>query len=133
MKRLGIHPEWKEDAKQLMQLLEQHWHPELQPDEIRRQLIELLLLIKRELARNSADARLVVRTYRRIIRHQAGREEQARANEAMKRIIGELSVVIIGILPFSFVTLPGLFALAHRFGIELLPGEPANNAEDLQP
>ena len=119
-----IHRGWEVDASRLLQQLEQHWETRIQPDELRRRIIEMLLLIKRALARESADARFVVVTYRRILRHQAGKEEQARANEALKRLLGELSVMVVSILPFAFVTLPGLFALAHHFGIELLPEDP---------
>ncbi|HHD57414.1 MAG TPA: hypothetical protein ENK89_07050 [Desulfobulbaceae bacterium] len=110
----------------MLRQLEQHWRSDIRPKEVHRRIVNLLLLIKRALARDSADARFVVTTYRRILRHQAGKEEQARANEALKRILGELSVVTVSILPFAFVTLPGLFALARHFDIELLPGESDN-------
>jgi len=121
MKNSAIHTGWEADARQLLQQLEQHWETDIHPDEVRRRIIELLLLIKRALARDSADARFVMITYQRILKHQAKKEEQAQANEALKRLLGELSVMVVSILPFAFVTLPGLFALAHHFGIELLP------------
>lgn len=130
MKGLVIHPKWEKDAGQLLRQLEQHWYADIRPKEVHRRIINLLLLVKRALARDSADARFVVTIYRRILRHQAGKKEQAQANEALKRILGELSVVTVSILPFAFVTLPGLFALAHHFGIELLPGDSNNPIGD---
>ena len=123
MQGSGISSKLEEDARQLLRQLEHHWRTDIRPNEVHRRIINLLLLIKRALERDGADARFVVATYRRMLKHQAGKEEQAQANEALKRILGELSVVAVSILPFAFVTLPGLFALAHHFGIELLPGD----------
>ena len=120
-----IHIGWEEDAHRLLQRLQQHWEATLHPDEVRQQLIELLLLVKRALARDSADARFVVAVYRRTLAHEADDDEQARANAALKRMLTELGVVVVSILPFAFVTLPGLFALARYFGIDLLPEEPS--------
>ncbi len=131
MKGSVLHSKLEGDAGQLLRQLEQHWRVDIRPKEVHRRIINLLLIIKRALARDGADARFVVTTYRRIIRHQAGKKEQVQANEALKRILGELSVVTVSILPFAFVTLPGLFALAHHFGIELLPGDPDKRIGDL--
>ncbi len=130
MKGSVIHSKLEGDAGQLLRQLEQHWHTDIRPQEVHRRIINLLLLIKRALARDGADARLVVTTYRRLLKHQAGKKEQAQANEALKRILGELSVVTVSILPFAFVTLPGLFALARHFNIELLPTDPDNSIND---
>ena len=130
MKGSLMRSKWEGDAGQLLRQLEHHWHSDIRPKEVHRRIVNLLLLIKRALARDGADARFVVATYRRILRHQAGKTEQAQANEALKRILGELGVVTVSILPFAFVTLPGLFALAHHFGIELLPGDPNNPTGD---
>ena len=130
MKGSVIHSKLEGDAGQLLRQLEQHWRADIRPKEVHQRIINLLLLIKRALARDGADARLVVTTYRRLLRHQAGKKEQAQANEALKRIFGELSVVTVSILPFAFVTLPGLFALARHFGIKLLPGDPDNPIND---
>lgn len=124
MKKPLIHAGWETDARKLLLQLEQHWESDIRPDELRQRIIRLLLLIKRALARENADARFVITTYQRILKHQAGEQEQAQANEALKRLLGELSVMVVSVLPFAFVTLPGLFALAHHFGIELLPENP---------
>jgi len=130
MKGSVIHSKLEGDAGQLLRQLEQHWRADIRPKEVHQRIINLLLLIKRALARDGADARLVVTTYRRLLRHQAGKKEQTQANEALKRILGELSVVTVSILPFAFVTLPGLFALARHFDIELLPGDLDNPTAD---
>ncbi len=130
MKGSVIHSKLEGDAGQLLRQLEQHWRADIRPKEVHQRIINLLLLIKRALARDGADARLVVTTYRRLLRHQAGKKEQTQANEALKRILGELSVVTVSILPFAFVTLPGLFALARHFNIELLPTDPDNPIND---
>jgi len=112
------------EAKRLLHRLEQHWQPHYRPEELHQRLTEMLLTIKRALAQDSADARLVVATHRRmLLQHETDPKELERADKALKRLLKSLGVVVVGLLPLSFITLPALFALAHHFGIELLPDE----------
>ncbi|HFD79052.1 MAG TPA: hypothetical protein ENK05_01505 [Gammaproteobacteria bacterium] len=116
-----MHAGWEKDARQLLQRLEHHWRPHFAGEELRNQLRGTLRAIKRALARDSAEAREVVKTYRRVLRREAGKDEVERANRALLRFLRDMGVVTVGILPMSFITLPALFALAHHLGIELLP------------
>ncbi len=110
--------------------LERHWRSRYRPGELRRRLTGLLHAIRDELARDGTDARLVLATYRRMLRHQAGAREVDSANKALRRLLKRLGVAAVGLMPMGFVTLPVLFSLAHRFGVELDPGEePAGTAD----
>ena len=122
MKPSPVH-QWEEDAREMLHVLELHWHRRYDPDQLRKKIVALLLELKRALARDSADARFVVGTYRRMLRHEALPSEIELADQVLKRMVAELSVVVVSILPFAFITLPGVLALARHFGIDLLPPE----------
>ena len=135
MTRIASLPSLEDEAREMLHILELHWHRRYCPEEIRGNVKELLLQLKRTLARESADARFVVSTFRRLLRNEALEEELELANQVLKRMVAELSVVVVSILPFAFVTLPGVLALANHFGIELLPSErdtrhPEDRGED---
>jgi hypothetical protein len=123
MIHLATLPKLEDEAREIMQMLEMHWHRRYRPAEIRQKVQRLLDQLQKVLARDSADARFVTDTYRRLMRHQALEEEVELANQVLKRMVAELSVVVVSILPFAFITLPGLVALSHHFGIQLFPPE----------
>lgn len=111
------------EAEQLIRQLEAHsktHHPELK---LRNTLAEMLHAVRRELARDSKDAKLIVRTYTRSLREEVIAQELQEANAAVKRLLRSLGIMTVSLLPLSFITLPGLFALARYFNIELIPDE----------
>lgn len=128
MTHLAKLPKLEEEARELVQLLNLHWHRRYHPEEVREKVVELLEQLKKVLSRDSADARFIVQTYHRLLRHEALEEEVELANQVLKRMVAELSVVVVSILPFAFITLPGLLSLAHHFGIELFPPESETEA-----
>lgn len=123
MTRLAALPELEREARDLVQVLEKHWHRRYQPHEIRQRIVTLLEALKKALARDTADARFVVQTYHRLLRHEALEEEVELTNQVLRRMVAELSVVVVSVLPFAFITLPGLLALSRHLGIELFPQE----------
>ncbi len=129
MTRLAILPELEREARDLVDVLEKHWHRRYQPRDIRQRIVTLLEELKRALARDTADAHFVVQTYHRLLRHEALEEEVELANQVLRRMVAELSVVVVSILPFAFITLPGLLALSRHFGIELFPPEAEQSNE----
>ncbi len=133
MTHLARLPELEEEARELVHMLNLHWHRRYHPEEVRQKVVELLEQLREVLSRDSADARFIVQTYHRLLRHEALEEEVELANQVLKRMVAELSVVVVSILPFAFVTLPGLLSLAHHFGIELFPPEPGSEAGACQP
>jgi len=123
MTRLATLPELEAEAHEMVRMLELHWHRRFQPQEIRQRVVALLERLKEALARDNADAHFVVQTYQRLLHHQALEEEVELANQVLKRMVAELSVVVVSILPFAFITLPGVLALARHYGVDLLPPE----------
>ncbi len=116
-----LHDDWKQDARQLLEQLEAHWHPRIHPRELHQRLKHLLLAVKHELSHDTSDARMVASTYRRLLEHQASRSELQQANQALERIFADLGLTVASVLPLAFVTVPSLFSLARHFGIDLLP------------
>ena len=125
----SLHLEGKRVSRQLARL-ERHWRSQYRPKELRRHLTSLLHRLQDELSRDGADARLVLATYRRMLHHGASARDIDSANKALRRLLKRLGVAAVGLMPMGFVTLPVLFSLAHRFGVELDPGEePAGTAD----
>jgi len=137
MKKPGISASQEKEARELISMLEQHWQHRYRPDEIRNRIMELLGALKLKLEQNTADTRFVVSTYQRLQRHLALDQEVELANQVLKRMVAELSTVVVSILPFALVTLPRIFSLAGYFGIDLLPdemhGKPEADAPDVLP
>ena len=121
MTKLASLPPLEEEAREILRILDLHWHRRYRPEQVREKLKALLLELKKILARDRADARFVVTTFRRLLNHQALQGEVEIADQVLKRMVAELSVVIVSVLPFAFVTLPGVLALADHMGIQLLP------------
>ncbi|MFQ5489038.1 MAG: hypothetical protein ACE5ET_11425 [Gammaproteobacteria bacterium] len=123
-----MHHGWEKDASELLIRLEQHWREQYTVHELQRRIVAALQSIKQALTRDSADARLILDAYRHLLHHEARQEELAQANEALRRLLKSLGLAVVVLLPMSFITLPALFALAHRLGIGLLPAaETAGN------
>jgi len=116
-----MHYGWEKDASELLIRLEQHWREQYTAHELQRRIVAALHSVKQALARDSADARLIVAAYRHLLHQKARGEELAQANEALRRLLKSLGLAVVVLLPMSFITLPALFALAHSLGIELLP------------
>ncbi len=123
-----MHQAWEKDASELLGRIERRWRSRYSAQELQRRIVNVLQAVKLALQRDSADVRLILSAYRRLLRHEIEREELARANEALRRLLKSLGVAVVGLLPLSFITLPALFALAHRLGIELLPAADAAGA-----
>lgn len=68
---------------------------------------------KRRFAGSSADARLVAATYRCMAQRQADRQEIEVANQALRGLLTDLGMAVVGILPGVLVSLPPLYALAR--------------------
>ena len=110
------------DAQQLLDHLEEHWREKYSVEELHAHLHHLLLELKDILEENSENAKRFTRTYLRFARgEKLSHEEIQAANHALAELLEYLGLAVIGILPGAFITLPGLYALAHHFHVELLP------------
>jgi hypothetical protein len=109
-------------GKQLLARLEQHWQARHPPEEVQRQVQNSLRTIRQVLSRNTANTRIITMTFLRLAaQEELAPDELEAANRALRELLKTLGVTVVGILPGSFITLPGLFALARHFDIELLP------------
>ncbi len=115
--------DWPPDAARLLAALERHWHPVHSRAEVHRRLHRLLERVREILAQDGADARLVLESYRCMLRQQGQCPDLEAANHALRRLLASLGIAIAGILPLSFVTLPVLIALDRHFGSGLFGGE----------
>lgn len=88
---------------------------------LRARVVSQLGRLRDALAQESADARLIVATYNRYRRGQADSAELARANERLRKLLKLIGIGTLGVLPFSFVTIPVVVQLGRRFGVDVLP------------
>ena len=107
MKKPELSASQEKEAVELLGALEQHWKHRYRPEEIRSKVIELLEALKSTLEHNTADTRFVVSTYRRLQKHLALDQEVELANQVLKRMVAELSTVVVSILPFAFAARHG--------------------------
>ena len=114
---------WENDGARLLARLERHWQARYTPRQLRRHLLVALGTLREALARDTGDARLVLETYRQLLHRRATAQAVEEANEALRRLLKDLGLAILALLPLSFITLPALFALAHRLGMDLVPPE----------
>ncbi len=116
--------ELERQAAELLAYLEEYWrvhYPELK---LHEHLTDMLHAARQALAQDSDDARLIITAYSRSLKHEIKPAELKRANAAVKRLLKSLGLMTVSLMPLSFITLPGLFALARYFDIELLPEKP---------
>lgn len=130
MDKPRVSSNWEEEASEMLHVLHLHWHRRYCPEEIRSKLKELLQELKKVLASDRSDARFILCTYRRLFRHEVLTEELELANHVLQRMVAELSGVVVSVLPFSFITLPRVLALARHLGIDLLPAEEDGEKEE---
>jgi hypothetical protein len=110
------------EARQLLDHLEEYWRKKYTAEQLHTQLHHLLLELKDILQENTQNTKTFSRTYLRFAAgERLGREEMDAANHALAELLKYLGMAVIGILPGAFVTLPGLYALAKHFDIDLLP------------
>ena len=115
----------EKQAGKLLLSLEEYWQAHYPERGLHERLTEMLYAAREALAQNNADVRLIIATRNRLLRHEISVTEMKKANETVKRLLKSLGIMVVGLLPLSFITLPGLFALAHYSGIDLLSPKPS--------
>ncbi|HEC07143.1 MAG TPA: hypothetical protein ENJ12_09835 [Thiolapillus brandeum] len=110
------------DARQLLEHLEEHWREKYTVEELHAHLHHMLLELKDILEENTENTKLFTKTYLRFATgEKLSHEEMQAANHALAELLKYLGMAVIGILPGAFITLPGLYALANHFNVDLLP------------
>jgi hypothetical protein len=80
-----------------------------------------LLTVKRGLAQESRETKIMLITYQRFTKGQASKLEMEEANKQFIDVIRGLGLGVLAILPFSPITLPFVVKLGEKIGINVLP------------
>jgi hypothetical protein len=80
-----------------------------------------LLTVKRGLAQESRETKIMLMTYQRFTKGQASKLEMEEANKQFIDVIRGLGLGVLAILPFSPITLPFVVKLGEKIGINVLP------------
>lgn len=90
----------------------------------RKALIALrrnLLVIKRGLAIETQETKVMLNTYHRYTQGSATKEEMDLANKQFGNVIRSLGLGIFVLLPFSPITIPAIVKLGEKLGVNVLP------------
>ena len=80
-----------------------------------------LLAVKRGLAQESRETKIMLVTYKRFTKGQASKLEMQEANRQFVDVIRSLGLGVLAVLPFSPITLPFVVKLGEKIGINVLP------------
>tara|TARA_R110000868_G_C10763460_1_gene754109 strand:- start:487 stop:927 length:441 start_codon:yes stop_codon:yes gene_type:complete len=80
-----------------------------------------LLAVKRGLAQESRETKIMLVTYKRFTKGQASKLEMQEANRQFVDVIRGLGLGVLAVLPFSPITLPFVVKLGEKIGINVLP------------
>jgi hypothetical protein len=80
-----------------------------------------LLAVKRGLAQESRETKIMLVTYKRFTKGQASKLEMQEANRQFVDVIRGLGLGVLAVLPFSPITLPFVVKLGEKMGINVLP------------
>jgi hypothetical protein len=80
-----------------------------------------LLAVKRGLAQESRETKVMLVTYKRFTKGQATKLEMQEANKQFVDVIRGLGLGVLAVLPFSPITLPFVVKLGEKIGVNVLP------------
>jgi hypothetical protein len=80
-----------------------------------------LLIVKRGLAQESRETKIMLMTYQRFTKGRASKLEMEEANKQFVDVIRGLGLGVLAVLPFSPITLPFVVKLGEKIGINVLP------------
>jgi len=80
-----------------------------------------LLAVKRGLAQESHETKVMLLTYKRFTKGQASKLEMQEANKQFIDVIRGLGLGVLAVLPFSPITLPFVVKLGEKIGVNVLP------------
>ena len=90
----------------------------------RKALISLrrnLLVVKRGLAIETQETKVMLNTYHRYTQGNASKQEMDLANKQFGNVIRSLGLGIFVLLPFSPITIPAIVKLGEKLGVNVLP------------
>jgi hypothetical protein len=80
-----------------------------------------LLVVKRGLAQETRETKIMLNTYKRFTKGQASKLEMQEANKQFVDVIRGLGLGVLAVLPFSPITLPFVVKLGEKIGVNVLP------------
>jgi len=80
-----------------------------------------LLAVKRGLAQETRETKIMLITYQRFTKGQASKLEMQEANKQFIDVIRGLGLGVLAVLPFSPITLPFVVKLGEKIGVNVLP------------
>jgi len=80
-----------------------------------------LLIVKRGLAQETRETKVMLSTYRRFTKGQASKLEMQAANKQLVDVVRGLGLGVLAVLPFSPITLPFVVKLGKKIGVNVLP------------
>lgn len=90
-------------------------------EELLTRVKQSLVLLKKALAQETVETKVMLSTYQRYTKGLASEEEMREANEQFKDLLRGLGLSVFAILPFSPITIPAIVKLGQKVGIEVLP------------
>jgi hypothetical protein len=80
-----------------------------------------LLAVKRGLAQETRETKIMLITYQRFTKGRASKLEMQEANKQFIDVIRGLGLGVLAVLPFAPITLPFVVKLGERIGVNVLP------------
>jgi hypothetical protein len=80
-----------------------------------------LLAVKKGLAQETQETKVMLSTYKRFTKGNASKLEMEEANKQFVDVIRGLGLGVLAVLPFSPITLPFIVKLGERIGVNVLP------------
>ena len=80
-----------------------------------------LLAVKRGLAQETRETKVMLSTYKRFTKGRASKLEMEEANKQFVDVVRGLGLGVLAVLPFAPITLPFVVKLGERIGVNVLP------------
>ncbi len=80
-----------------------------------------LEIIRKGLAKESAETKEMLKIYTRFSQGQATKQEMQKANEQFRDVLSTMGLGVLVVLPFAPLTIPALVKIGRKLGVEILP------------
>lgn len=81
----------------------------------------LLKQVQEYLKTESLETKLMLEVYLKYTKGLASKEELMEANTQLKDIFKNINFGVFALLPFAVITIPGLFYIAKKYQIDIIP------------
>ena len=88
---------------------------------LRKKIISLLVATRSILAKETAETKQMLITYKQFLEGKASKQEMEAANEQFRELVKGLGLGVFAVLPFAPLTIPFLVKFGKRLGVDILP------------